>query len=208
MVYGEDPSEGFVRGRRFLHPKLGFTFIAPEGFSLDNTAQAVLGVKDGGGQALRLDVVRVPAEQTLAGLSHLRLDREYRRQDASRSSRINGFPAATATAKGDQWAFRLYAVRFGSDVYRFIFAAKQHDAGDRPRLPRIGRHLPPHEHWRKARRQSRCASSRHRRPGRHGRAVGEPHGDADRAVERFRMLNGLAPNDRINSGEWMKIVVE
>src|SRR5579871_1663200 len=25
IVYGEDPSEGFVRGRRFLHPKLGFT---------------------------------------------------------------------------------------------------------------------------------------------------------------------------------------
>src|SRR5207249_5842291 len=31
MIYGEDPSEGFVRGRRFLHPKLGFTFVAPEG---------------------------------------------------------------------------------------------------------------------------------------------------------------------------------
>src|SRR5262249_62336863 len=66
MVYGEDPSEGFVRGRRFLHPRLGFTFLAPEGFVLDNTAQAVLGVKDGGGQALRFDVVRVPAGQTLA----------------------------------------------------------------------------------------------------------------------------------------------
>ena len=64
--FGEDPSEGFVRGRRFLHPRLGFTFTAPEGFTLDNTAQAVLGVKHGGGQALRLDVVRVPAEQTLA----------------------------------------------------------------------------------------------------------------------------------------------
>ena len=66
IVYGEDPSEGFVRGRRFLHPKLGFTFTAPDGFTLDNTAQAVLGIKRGGGQALRLDVVRVPAEQTLA----------------------------------------------------------------------------------------------------------------------------------------------
>ena len=55
-----------MRGRRFLHPRLGFTFTAPEGFTLDNTAQAVLGVKHGGGQALRLDVVRVPAEQTLA----------------------------------------------------------------------------------------------------------------------------------------------
>src|SRR4051812_31190555 len=39
IVYGEDPSEGFVRGRRFLHPKLGFTFQAPDAFSLDNTAQ-------------------------------------------------------------------------------------------------------------------------------------------------------------------------
>ena len=55
-----------MRGRRFLHPRLGFTFTAPEGFTLENTAQAVLGVKHGGGQALRLDVVRVPAEQTLA----------------------------------------------------------------------------------------------------------------------------------------------
>ena len=37
---------------------------------------------------------------------------------------INGFPGATAAAKGDQWDFRLYALRYGSDVYRFIFAAK------------------------------------------------------------------------------------
>src|SRR5207344_962413 len=50
--------EGFVRGRKFLHPKLGFTFTAPDGFVLDNTAQAVFGVKDNGAQALRLDVVR------------------------------------------------------------------------------------------------------------------------------------------------------
>src|SRR5204862_3001393 len=66
IVYGEDPSEGFVRGRRFLHPKLGFTFTAPEAFTLDNTAQAVLGIKRGGSEAVRLDVVRVPAEQTLS----------------------------------------------------------------------------------------------------------------------------------------------
>ena len=64
LVYGEDPSEGYVRGRRFLHPKLGFTFLAPPGYSLDNTAQAVLGLK-GGDEAMRLDVVSVPAEQSL-----------------------------------------------------------------------------------------------------------------------------------------------
>src|SRR6185437_6996831 len=52
IVYGEDPSEGFVRGRRFLHPKLGFTFQAPDNFSLDNTAKAVIGVREGGSQAM------------------------------------------------------------------------------------------------------------------------------------------------------------
>ncbi|HEY7664540.1 MAG TPA: M48 family metalloprotease, partial [Xanthobacteraceae bacterium] len=127
LVYGEDPSEGFVRGRRFLHPRLGFTFVAPEGFSLDNTAQAVLGVKDGGGQALRFDVVRVPAEQTLADYLNSgwidNIDPKSVEQVA-----VNGLPAATATAKGDQWTFRLYAVRFGSDVYRFIFASKRMNA--------------------------------------------------------------------------------
>ena len=121
MVYGEDPSEGFVRGRRFLHPKLGFTFLAPEGFALDNTAQAVLGVRDGGGQALRLDVVRVPAEQTLADYLNSGWIENIDRKTVEEIT-INGLPAATATAKGDQWVFRLYAVRFGSDVYRFIFA--------------------------------------------------------------------------------------
>ena len=124
MVYGEDPSEGFVRGRRFLHPKLGFTFVAPEGFALDNTAQAVLGVKEGGGQALRLDVVRVPAEQTLTEYLNSGWIENIDAKSVEDVT-INGFPAATATAKGDQWAFRLFAVRFGSDVYRFIFATKR-----------------------------------------------------------------------------------
>src|SRR6185312_12913355 len=111
------------RGRRFLHPRLGFTFLAPEHFTLDNTAQAVLGVKDGGGQALRLDVVRVPAEQSLA--DYLKSGWIENVDPASLEDvSINGFPAATAIAHGEQWTFRLYAIRFGSEVFRFIFATK------------------------------------------------------------------------------------
>ena len=98
--------------------------MAPEGFALDNTPQAVLGIKDGGGQALRLDVVRVPAEQTLA--DYLTSGWIENIDGATvEDVTIGGFPAATALARGDQWAFRLYVVRFGSDVYRFIFATKQ-----------------------------------------------------------------------------------
>ena len=123
LVYGDDPSEGFVRGRRFVHPKLAFSFLAPPGFSLDNTAQAVLGLIDGGGEALRLDTVAVPAEQSLG--DYLKSGwLENVDAGSMQEFTVNGFPAATATATGEAWSFRLYAVRFGSDVYRFIYAAK------------------------------------------------------------------------------------
>ena len=109
LVYGEDPSEGFVRGRRFLHPKLGFTFTAPEGFTLDNTAQAVFGVKDGGAQALRLDVVRVPAEQSLpeylnSGWIENIESQEHRGADGSAASRPRPRPrTATSGRSGSTW---------------------------------------------------------------------------------------------------------
>ncbi|HET8919582.1 MAG TPA: M48 family metalloprotease [Xanthobacteraceae bacterium] len=207
LVYGEDPGEGFVRGRRFLHPKLGFTFAAPEGFTLDNTAQAVLGIKRGGGEALRLDVVRVPAEQTLgAYLTSGWI--ENIDPSSVEDIIINGFPGATAAAKGEQWDFRLYAIRFGSDVYRFIFAAKH-------RTPETDRAF--REAVGSFRRMS-IAETEQAKPLRL-RIVTVTPGDtveklagkmavADRALDRFRVLNGLDPGDKLKPGSEIKIVVE
>ena len=207
IVFGEDPSEGFVRGRRFLHPRLGFTFTAPEGFALDNTAQAVLGVKHGGGQALRLDVVRVPSEQTLAAYLTSGWI-ENIDSGTVEDITINGFPGATAAAKGDQWDFRLYAIRFGSDVYRFIFASQAPHARDRPRVPRVDRHVPPHEP-----RRDRGAKPLRLKivtvgPGDTVEKLASRMAVADRHVERFRVLNGLEAGDRLKSGSEVKIVVE
>lgn len=207
IVYGEDPSEGFVRGRRFLHPKLGFTFTAPESFTLDNTAQAVLGIKHGGGQALRLDVVRVPAEQTLAG--YLTSGWIENIDPATvEDITVNGFPAATAAAKGDQWDFRLYAIRFGSDVYRFIFAAKHRT----PEIDRVFR-----DSVGTFRRMS-IAETEQAKPLRLKVITVGPSDTveklaarmavADRSVERFRVLNGLDGSDRLRPGSEVKIVVE
>jgi predicted Zn-dependent protease len=207
IVFGEDPSEGFVRGRRFLHPKLGFTFTAPDGFTLDNTAQAVLGVKHGGGQALRLDVVRVPAEQSLA--AYLTSGWIENIDPATvEDVTINGFPGASATAKGDQWDFRLYAIRFGSDVYRFIFATKHRT----PETDRMFR-----ESVGTFRRMSLAeieqAKPLHLKvamvaPGDTVEKLASRMAITDRAVERFRVLNGLAAGEKLKSGGEVKIVVE
>ncbi len=208
LTYGEDPSEGFVRGRRFLHPRLGFTFTAPDGFVLDNTAQAVLGVKDGGGQALRVDVVRVPPEQTLTdylGSGWI----ENVEQGSIEQLTINGFAAATAAAKGDQWVFRLYVVRFSStDVYRFIFATKQRT----PEVDHIFR-----ESVSTFRRMS-PAESQAAKPL-HLKVVTVQSGDtaerlasrmavADRPLERFLVINGLGAGHPLKPGDQVKIVVE
>jgi predicted Zn-dependent protease len=207
VVYGEDPSEGFARGRRFLHPKLGFTFMAPPGFSLDNTAQAVLGLKDGGGEALRLDVVSVPAEQSLP--DYLKSGWMENVDAASvEDITINGFAAATATASGQQWSFRLFALRFGSDVYRFIFAAKN-------KIALVDRSF--RESVATFRRMS-LTESEQVHPLRlkivtvgandtveklaHRMAI------SDRPLERFRVINGLSAGDRLKPGEKVKMVVD
>ncbi|MDP6951197.1 MAG: M48 family metalloprotease, partial [Alphaproteobacteria bacterium] len=43
MLFGDDPEQGVVRGRQFLHPTLGFRFEAPQDFSLLNGQTQVLG---------------------------------------------------------------------------------------------------------------------------------------------------------------------
>jgi predicted Zn-dependent protease len=207
MIYGDDPSEGFVRGRRFLHPKLGFTFVAPEGFGLDNTAQAVLGVRETGDQALRVDAVRVAAEQTLPEYLNSGWIENIDPKTLEETT-INGLPAATATAKGDQWVFRLYAVRFGTDVYRFIFAAKRMNAEvDHTFREAVGTFR------RMTIAESQAAKPLHLKivtvaPGETVELLAARMATPDHALERFRTLNGLAPNERVNAGDQVKLVVE
>jgi predicted Zn-dependent protease len=196
-----------VRGRRFVHPKLGFTFTAPDGFVLENTPQAVFGIRDGGEQALRLDVVRIPADQKLT---------EYLQsgwienvdQGSIEDVTINGFRGATATANGEPWGFRLYAIRFGSEVYRFIFAAKT-------KTPELDRNF--RDAVASFRRLS-VAEARAARPLRL-KVVTVTSRDsidrlaarmayADRQLERFRVLNGLDATDRLKPGDVVKVVVE
>jgi len=207
LVYGEDPSEGFVRGRRFLHPKLGFTFLAPEAYTLENTAQAVVGVREGGAQALRFDVVRVPQELTLA--AYLKSGwMENVDKTSIEENIIGGYPAATATASSDQWQFRIYALRVGGDVYRFIFAAKDNTADAEKSFRETVNSF----------RRLTLAEIQAARPLR-VKVVSVKPGDTvesmarrmqgvDRPLERFRIINGLDQRAALRPNDRVKIVVD
>jgi predicted Zn-dependent protease len=207
IVYGEDPSEGFVRGRRFLHPKLGFTFQAPENFSLDNTAQAVIGVREGGQQAMRFDVVRVPAEQSLGDYLNSGW-MEGVDKSQTEDLTINGFPAASTVAKGDQWQFKVYALRFGTDVYRFIFAARQKTTeSERNARETVNsfRRLTLDEIQQARPLRIKVITVQ---PGDTVESLSHRMAGVDHPVDRFRILNGLDPKAQVRVRDKVKIVVD
>ncbi len=207
LVYGDDPKEGFVRGRRFFHPKLGFTFTAPEGFTLENTSQAVLGASTSGREALRLGAVRVAGGQSLAQyLSSGWI--EGVEISAVASTVLNGLPAATAVARGEQWSFRMFAIRFGS--------------GDLPAdLRRARAHPELDKQFREAAETFRRVSieeAENVKPLRirivtagltdNIERVAAKMDVQDRALERFLVLDGLQKGDKLSYGAPYKIIAE
>jgi predicted Zn-dependent protease len=207
LTYGDDPKEGYVRGRRFLHANLGFAFTAPEGFALENTPQAVLGATPSGKEALRLDAVRVSAEQSLSvylasgwvdGIDGASIE----------ELTINGFPAATALARGEQWSFRLFAIRFGTDVYRLAFAARNLtptvDAAFRNAAETF-RRVPVEEA--KGATPLKISVVRIGLRDTIERLAGRM-AVPDRKLERFLILNGLEKDAKLKLGDKVKVVVE
>ena len=123
LAYGDDPSGGVVRGRRFLHPRLDFTLLAPDGFTLENSPQAVIGIAANGLQALRLDTIRLGGVALEASLANGWIE-NVPSTDITPFT-VGGFEGATAVAKGSEWTFRLAAIRKGDDTFRIIFAARE-----------------------------------------------------------------------------------
>ncbi len=207
IVYGEDPTEGFVRGRRFVHPGLGITFIAPESFSLENTAQAVVGIASAGGQALRFDGVQVPAGQTLNGFLGSGWI-EGLETDSVETLTINGLEASTATARGKEWTFRLGAVRVDGTVYRLLFASRtmtaESERAFRQTLESIRRLSADEVRAIKPLRVSIVTA----REGDTAEALASLMAGTDKVLERFLVLNGLDRGGPLKPGQRYKIVVE
>jgi predicted Zn-dependent protease len=123
LAFGDDPAQGVVRGTTFIHPKLGFAFEAPEGFALENQTSALIGVGQAGGEALRLDSIPISDSTSVASaIASGWID--GLKTTSVEPMQIGGLEAATAVAQGEQWSFRLGAVRLNGRLYRLIFAAR------------------------------------------------------------------------------------
>ncbi len=205
ITFGEDPRQGVVRGRSFIHPRLGFTVTAPEGFTLENSRQAVTGLGPNE-MAIRLDVVRVQANQALTSyLSSGWIDGLA--AETVEAVTINGFQAATAVARGSDWSFRIFVVRFGSEVYRIIYAARDLNAevdGSFRASMETFRRLTSAEAAVKPARVRTLRAGEGDTVLTFARKMQVP----DRAEERFRVLNGLGDGEQPRGGELVKVIAE
>ncbi|HLH47705.1 MAG TPA: M48 family metalloprotease [Roseiarcus sp.] len=207
IVFGDDSTQGLVRGTHFIHPKLGFAFTAPDGFVLDNQAAALIGVGDSGAQALRLDSIAVdPATGLDTAIASGWI--EGVKTAAVQTMTVNDLPAATAIAQGEQWSFRLGAVRLGDKVYRLIFAAHALtpavDERFRASIASFHR-LTPQEASavHPARIEIVTAQSGDTADG-----IAARMAVADRPLEHFLLLNGLEKGGPLQPGQRYKIVVD
>ncbi len=206
LAYGDDPADGVVKGRRFIHSRLGVAFEAPESFSLENTSQAVLGSSADGERRLLFDAADTPEGQSLEDV--LRSTWTDTIEPGSLTTgTVNGLPLVTALSNGKEWTFRLSAIRIGNTTYRLIMATR----GNRGELEGI------FQQTLNSVRQVQPEEARRIRPLKL-QLVAAQRGDTaqtlaarmpvDRALERFLLLNGLDRNGPLTPGERYKIVVE
>ena len=213
MIYGDDPEQGFVRGRDFIHPKLGFRFKVPEGFQLFNSDKAVI-AKGPGDATIIFDSARKPSDGPVRYyLTDVWLPKARLRK--VETLRVNGLEAATAVTeartRSGARAVRLLAIRKNlHTIYRFVFLTQRRDA-DRWSTP-FRRTSHSFRFLSKSEAASfkplRIRTVRVRRGDTAQSLARRMVNDDKFALDRFRVINGLRGNKRLRAGQLVKIVSE
>ena len=211
-LFGDDPEQGIRRGREFAHPDLGFRFKVPPGFRMRNTPKAVLATNPDGA-VVRFDRGDLDADTattrylTDTWLPGVALDRVER-------ITINGMEAATgagrATTRDGARDVRAVAIRYDKDtVYRFLMLTppeltqglseglRRMTYSFRPMTPREIRNLRP-----KRIRVHEVG------PGDTVDSLAATLPYDDFKAERFRVLNGLGPDEALAPGRLVKLIAE
>jgi predicted Zn-dependent protease len=206
IAYGDNPGDGVVRGRRFLHPALGIAFEVPEGFSIENTRNAVLGTTGEGSRRLLFDQVESNPGQGLDEVLKATWN-DVVEPGSLENRMVAGYPAATALSRGKDWTFRLAVIRVGETTFRMIMAAKGSTDPDGA-----------FRRWTESLSAIDPAEARTLRPlrlvvvtagaGETVDSLAQRMVVPDKPVERFLVLNGLERGATLRTGQTYKVVVE
>lgn len=216
LLYGDNPSQGLVRGRRFLHPGLRFAFEVPQGFRLFNGAKRVTARGPEGATIAFERAKRAARGPMTAYLTQVWAEGVRLREVESLT--INGMAAATGFARGRKGArgrsgavdLRLVAIRTDPQtIYHMIFETPVRLtaalARDLRETTYSFRRLSAAEAARLKPRRLRI----HRTgAGETAAAIAAAMPFEDHRLRRFLVLNGLARDQSFPAGQRVKTVTE
>jgi predicted Zn-dependent protease len=211
LLYGDDPAQGFVEGRRFAHPVMRIGFEAPEGFTLTNSPRSILiegpdGLRgEFGGNAMPPGGLPAYAE----GLIRALLKGTPAQAGPAEPARINGLPAllVPVLVQTDQGTVELTIATYdGGDggAYHFIMVGPPAETA-RSAIAALfaSFHLLSDEEARSLR--PRVIRTVRVGPGQTPASLAAFMA-SDHPLDHFLMLNGLSPGAAPKPGELVKIV--
>ena len=213
MLYGDSNDQGFVRGSSFWHPQMGFTFTAPDGFTIINTAQQII-IRNTTGTIIGIfDSAPNPkGEDPMTFMTNIWMQGE--KLTSTDNTTINGKLAATGQFDGvinkRQVTVHLTAVQWTKDkIFRFQVATPPNaDAATLDAVKRLTQSLRP----------ITSQEMQTLRPY-HVRLVKAVAGDSVATLaaksalgeyqeQTFRALNGLAEGETVKPGQTYKLISE
>lgn len=93
MTYGLDPRQGYFEGSRFYHPQMKFQMNFPEGWQVQNTAQAVAGMSPNQDAIIQLALA---GQASPAQAAQQFLSQQGVQAGQGSTASINGLPAASS----------------------------------------------------------------------------------------------------------------
>ncbi len=125
LPFGEDPREGIVRGREFLHADLRFGIDFPEGWEVVNGAKQVMAREPGTKHVMLLDLTQDQTARSLGDLARRSMTGAGFKLVSGADERINGLEAWVGTFDGKvtdvgQVMARAAFVAHGRNVFRLL----------------------------------------------------------------------------------------
>jgi predicted Zn-dependent protease len=211
LLYGDDPEQGFVLGRRFAHPVMRIGFEAPQGFTLTNSPQAIL-IEGPDGLRGEFAGGTVPTgglEGYVSAVLGQLLGEAQVPPGERRPRTVNGVPALETrlqieTRQGPV-ALSLIAYRAAGDAaYHFVMVGNPSAGSEAPLASLFAsfRLLGEAEARSLRPRWIRVAKAS---PGETAQSLAARMA-SDNKLEHFLMLNGRTADQPVRPGELVKIV--
>jgi predicted Zn-dependent protease len=208
IVYGDDPRQGYVEGDMFYHPSLRFQFPVPKGWQVVNSPSTLVMASPDKKAVVQ---VRLAEGESPDAAADAFVEKNGVAVQSRKSETIHGFAAVTVTSTGESEGMKIgiQSSFIRKDANIIVFHGYAELAGFSGYTDDFGRVSRGFEEARDpkvlGKMPSRVRLKQAAKPGDVSavlRALGVP----EKTLEETALLNGRALADKVEKGEWLKVV--